>query len=110
MRPESGIRNSKLTKAVIVISLIVFFAPMAMADIVIFRDGSQVQCQVKEIIDGQVGIQTENELYYVSKDKIKEVIHVKPVKEDDTMKWVIGGSVVAMCLLGFALAMWGRQL
>jgi hypothetical protein len=108
--PEIGNRKLEIKKIIILLSLICFCAPVALADIVIFRDGRQVQCRVKEIIDGQVGIQTETELYYVSKDKIKEVIYVKPVKDDGTMQWVITGSVVLTLLLGFALAMWGRNL
>ncbi len=95
---------------IIILSLICFCAPMALADIVIFKDGRQVKCTVKEIIDGQVGIQTETELYYVPKDKIKEVIYVRPVKEDETMQWVIAGSIVLTLLLGFVLAVWGRNL
>jgi hypothetical protein len=96
--------------SVIVLSLVCFLAPFALADVVIFKDGKQLDCKVTGIVEGQAGIQENGKEYYVSMDKISQIIYVKKIKEDDTMKWVIGGSIVLMIGLGFSLAMWGRNL
>ncbi len=85
-------------------------APAALADIVIFKDGRHLECTVKGVVEDQARIQENGREYYVPMDKIDEIIYVKKIKEDETMKWVIGGSAVLMLLLAFALGVWGRNL
>jgi hypothetical protein len=94
----------------VILCIIIFCAPAALADIIMLKDGTQAEGKVKAITEEQVGIQRDTKFYYISKDNIKNIIYVKPVKEDDTMKWVIGISIVGGILLGFSLAMWGRYI
>jgi hypothetical protein len=99
-----------MNRIIIALCLLCFLAPYAFGDIIIFKDNTQLNARVREIVNGQVGVQTETETYYIPMYKIKDIIYIKPVKEDVTMKWVITGSAILMCLLGFVLAMWGRGL
>jgi hypothetical protein len=96
--------------AVILLSLICFLSPLALADVILFKDGTQLSCKVNGIVEGQAGVEENGKKYYISMDKVKEIIYVKKIKEDDTMKWVIGGSIILMIGLGFSLALWGRNL
>jgi hypothetical protein len=99
-----------MKQAVIIVSLFCFLAPAAFADVIIFKDGTQLECKVKGVAGGQAGVEENGKAYYISMEKISEIIYVKKIKEDDTMKWIIGGSLVLMLTLGFSLALWGRNL
>jgi hypothetical protein len=99
-----------MKKTAVIFTLLCFLAPVALADVVIFKDGRRLECRVTGIVDNQAGIEESGKEYYVPMDKIDEIIYVKKVKEDDTMKWVIGGSAVLMCVLAFVLGAWGRNL
>jgi hypothetical protein len=96
--------------AVILLSLVCFLAPAALADVILFKDGTHLECKVKGVAEGQAGVEENGKSYYIPMEKISEIIYVKKVKEDDTMKWVVGGSIVLMLALGFSLALWGRNL
>ena len=101
---------NKIKPLIVTVCIICVFTPRAAADIIIFKDGTQAVGKVANIANNQVGIQADAGLYYVSLDKVRNIIYVKPIKEDDTMKWVIGASIVGAILLSFSLAMWGRYL
>ena len=94
----------------VVLFLLCFMAVAAPADVIIFKDGTHLECKVTGIVNNQAGVQESGREYYIPMEKISEIIYVKKVKEDDTMKWVITGSAILMSLLAFALAMWGRNL
>ena len=98
-------------KRAIIISLLVCFAcSYAFADVVVFKDGTRLECTVTGVVNGQAGIQESGKSYYVPMEKIDEIIYVKKVKEDEGMKWIIGGSAVLMVVLAFVLGVWGRNL
>ena len=99
-----------MKQAIVVLSFLCFLAPVALADIIMFKDGTKLDCRVTGMVGGQAGVEENGKSYYISMDKISDIIYVKKVREDDTMKWVAGGSLVLMLALGFTLALWGRNL
>jgi hypothetical protein len=99
-----------MKRYIIIFSILCFLSPVVLADVVIFKDGRQLECKVTGIVEDQAGIEESGKSYYVPMDKISEIIYVKKVKEDDTMKWVIAGSAVGMVILAFVLGVWGRNL
>ncbi|HRU39156.1 MAG TPA: hypothetical protein P5511_04705, partial [Candidatus Goldiibacteriota bacterium] len=69
------------------------------ADVILFRDGTKLECEVKEVRDGQAGVRESGKEYYIPMEKISELFHVEKIKEDDTMTWRIAGSAILMSLL-----------
>jgi len=80
------------------------------ADVILFKDGTKLECEVKEVINGQAGVRESGKEYYIPMEKISEIIYVKKIPEDEGAKWLIAASAVLMALLAFALAMCGRAL
>lgn len=80
------------------------------SDIIIFKDGNTLNAKVFEIKEDQVGVETETERYYISKSKIKDIIYIKKIEEENYKQWIAAGSVILLCLLTFSLIIWGRNL
>jgi hypothetical protein len=81
------------------------------SDIIIFNDGNTLNAKIFELKEDQIGVQTETEKYYIPYSKIKDIIYVKKIKEEEEYKqWIVTGGVILLCLLSFSLVMWGRNL
>lgn len=80
------------------------------SDIIIFKDGNTLNAKVFEIKEDQVGVQTETEKYYIPYSKIRDIVYIKKIEEESHKQWIAAGSVILLCLLSFAIIIWGRSL
>lgn len=79
-------------------------------DIIIFKDGNTLNAKVFELKEDQVGVQTETERYYIPYSNIRDIIYIKKIEEENYKQWIAAGSVILLCLLSFAIIIWGRSL
>lgn len=80
------------------------------SDIIIFKDGNTLNAKVFEIKEDQVGVQTETEKYYIPYSKIRDIFYIKKIEEENYKQLIVTGSVILLCLLSFAIIIWGRSL
>ena len=80
------------------------------SDIIIFKDGNTLNAKVFAIKEDQIGVQTEMEQYYIPLSKIRDIIYVKKIEEENYKQWIAAGSVILLCLLSFVIIIWGRNL
>lgn len=80
------------------------------SDIIIFKDGNTLNARVFEIKEDQIGVQTEREQYYIPLSKIRDIIYIKKIEEENYKQWIAAGSVILLCLLSFVIIIWGRNL
>ncbi|HDQ25393.1 MAG TPA: hypothetical protein ENN43_01445 [bacterium] len=90
-------------------SMILMVLPL-FGDTIIMKNGERVEGRVKEIIDGQVGIEAGNRLYYVPFADVERILYSEKKEGTEETRWgvIIAGAV--FCLLAFVLAVWGRSV
>ena len=104
-------RRNELKKPVFILffSMILMVLPL-FGDTIIMKNGERVEGRVKEIIDGQVGIEAGNRLYYVPFADVERILYSEKKEGTEETRWgvIIAGAV--FCLLAFVLAVWGRSV
>jgi len=96
-----------------VLMLLIFTFAVCRADIVSLKDGTKVDCLVVSQTSDQIGVKTENKLYFIKKLDIDKIEFVQKLKEKEAgPDWALISFSIAgtsLCVLLYMLARTGNN-
>lgn len=99
-----------MQKIILCFCIYLFFINLCFADIIILKDGAQIDGEITSEAPDQIGIRTEKKTFFVLKEKIEKVIKTEnKEKEQNNFNFILtAGSFIVACVVIFLLVRAGN--
>jgi len=87
-----------------------FFSDICFADIIILKDGTQIEGEITSDAPDQIGVKTEKKTFFILKEKIEKIIKTEDnEKNQNNLNFILtAGSFIVACVVIFFLVRAGN--
>ena len=99
-----------MKKVILALVFLYACALSAHADTIYKKNGEKIEGTITgAVIEGQIGIQTQNDMFFVERSDIAKIVYSKKTPENKP-DWNVIIAITGFCLLSFLLVMAGRSI